>query len=104
MSRVLLDVQKITKVFGSSFLSSKNRVVALNSVDLRIPEKPATIIAVAGESGSGKTTLAKLILGFMKPTAGQILYASQVELYSSFICNLASLTASPIVFPSIKDS
>src|SRR5574339_13606 len=33
-----------------------------------------TFTAVAGESGSGKTTLANLILGFLTPTQGEILY------------------------------
>jgi peptide/nickel transport system ATP-binding protein len=32
---------------------------------------------VAGESGSGKTTLAMLLLGFIPPTSGQILYHGQ---------------------------
>jgi len=77
MTRALLDVRSISKVFGGGFLASPNRVVALDGVDLRIPENPATIVAVAGESGSGKTTLAKLILGFSKPTTGQILYKDQ---------------------------
>ena len=31
-------------------------------------------MTVAGESGSGKTTLAMLLLGFITPTSGQILY------------------------------
>jgi peptide/nickel transport system ATP-binding protein len=31
-------------------------------------------MTVAGESGSGKTTLAMLLLGFVTPTSGQILY------------------------------
>ncbi|MGC8780104.1 MAG: ABC transporter ATP-binding protein [Anaerolineae bacterium] len=39
-------------------------------------DKP-TILTVAGESGSGKTTLAMLLLGFIKPTSGQILYKGQ---------------------------
>jgi peptide/nickel transport system ATP-binding protein len=30
--------------------------------------------AIAGESGSGKTTLARLILGFIAPSKGQVLY------------------------------
>jgi len=77
MSQALLDVKKVTKAFGNGLLKSQDRVVALDSVDLSIPHEPATIVAVAGESGSGKTTLAKLVLGFTKPTAGQILFAGQ---------------------------
>lgn len=34
-------------------------------------------MTVAGESGSGKTTLAMLLLGFITPTSGQILYKGQ---------------------------
>lgn len=34
-------------------------------------------MTVAGESGSGKTTLAMLLLGFVAPTSGQILYKGQ---------------------------
>ena len=30
--------------------------------------------AVAGESGSGKTTLARMMLGFIDPSHGQVLY------------------------------
>ena len=32
---------------------------------------------MAGESGSGKTTLAMLLLGFIQPTTGQILYSGK---------------------------
>jgi peptide/nickel transport system ATP-binding protein len=77
MTQALLDVRGVTKVFGGGFLQSANRVVALDSVHLTIPKKPATIVAVAGESGSGKTTLGKLVLGSLKPTHGQILYEGQ---------------------------
>jgi peptide/nickel transport system ATP-binding protein len=34
-------------------------------------------LAVAGESGSGKSTLAMLVLGFIQPTRGEILYRGQ---------------------------
>jgi peptide/nickel transport system ATP-binding protein len=33
--------------------------------------------AIAGESGSGKTTLALLMMGFLKPTSGQVFYRGQ---------------------------
>ena len=70
----LLEVRKVTKVFGGGFLHFAPTTVALRDFSLSIQERPARIITVAGESGSGKTTLANLILGFLTPTSGQILY------------------------------
>ncbi len=49
-------------------------VVALQDFNLTIPDKPARIVAVAGESGSGKSTLAGIVLGFIQPTSGQIVF------------------------------
>jgi len=43
---------------------------AINNLTLSIPEK--TISAVIGKNGSGKTTLLLLMLGYLKPTYGQI--------------------------------
>ncbi len=48
-----------------------NSPYALKDVDLYIEENKTT--AIVGTSGSGKTTLLKLILGFYKPVAGEIL-------------------------------
>jgi len=46
----------------------------LNDISLKLETEQPTILTVAGESGSGKTTLAMLLLGFITPTSGQILY------------------------------
>lgn len=73
MAESLLEVRKLTKVFGSGLLS-RRQTVALDNFSLTIPQSPATIVAIAGESGSGKSTLANLILGFLSPTSGQVLY------------------------------
>ncbi len=35
---------------------------------------PGETLAIVGESGSGKSTLGKLILGFLKPLSGEILF------------------------------
>ncbi len=43
----------------------------LDGINLEIP--PGKVTAIVGTSGSGKTTLVKLLLGFYKPTEGEIL-------------------------------
>lgn len=72
----LLEFRNVTKVYTSGLLT-KSSTTALQDVSLKITEEDSTIIAVAGESGSGKTTLAMLLLGFIAPTSGQILYRGQ---------------------------
>jgi oligopeptide/dipeptide ABC transporter ATP-binding protein len=74
MSPPLLEVHDATKIYQGGFLRRGQQLVALQNFNLVIPEKPATITAIAGESGSGKTTLANLILGSISLTSGQILY------------------------------
>ena len=70
----LLQIKDATLEFGGGFLSSQPPLVALDSFSLDLHESPAQITTIAGESGSGKTTLANLVLGFITPTQGQILY------------------------------
>jgi peptide/nickel transport system ATP-binding protein len=77
MSQPLLEIRNATKIYRGGFLRPGQQLVALQNFNLTIPEKPATITAIAGESGSGKTTLANLILGFIGLTSGQILYRGQ---------------------------
>jgi peptide/nickel transport system ATP-binding protein len=74
MAQALLSIRDLTKVFGGGFLHRGPVTVALQDFNMTVEEKPATITTIAGESGSGKTTLANLVLGFMQPTSGQILY------------------------------
>ena len=61
------------KIYSRGLLSHVS-TTALNDVSLRLEDAQPTIMTVAGESGSGKTTLAMLLLGFITPTSGQILY------------------------------
>ncbi len=55
-----------------SFRYSPQSPLVLDQVNIRI--KPAQFVALVGPSGSGKSTLVRLLLGFEKPTDGQILY------------------------------
>src|SRR6266496_5682168 len=69
----LLELKNITKTYSRGLLSRVS-TTALNNVSLKLESEQPTIMTVAGESGSGKTTLAMLLLGFVTPTSGQILY------------------------------
>lgn len=73
MQSSLLEVRNLTKVFGGG-LFSKERTVALDDFSIAVPNDKPLITTIAGESGSGKTTLANLILGFLTPTSGEIVY------------------------------
>ncbi|MBV9171400.1 MAG: ABC transporter ATP-binding protein [Chloroflexi bacterium] len=69
----LLEARHVTKVFGEGLLT-RQRTVALRDFSLRLPTEPPSITSIVGESGSGKTTLARLLLGLVAPTSGEILY------------------------------
>jgi peptide/nickel transport system ATP-binding protein len=74
MGNALLEIRNATKVYGGGRFQSGQKLVALQDLNLVVPEEPATITAIAGESGSGKTTLVNAILGFTTLSSGQILY------------------------------
>jgi len=71
----LLELRKVTKVFGGGGLIKKRSItVALEDMSLALEADYPNIITVAGESGSGKTTMGMLLLGFYTPTTGEVLY------------------------------
>ena len=63
----------VTKTFGGGLLD-RDSTIALEDFSLAIDADRPSITAIVGESGSGKTTLARLLLGLVAPTAGQVLY------------------------------
>lgn len=69
----LLELRNVSKVYTRG-LTHAHPTVALREMSLTLKDDEPTILTVAGESGSGKTTLAMLLLGFIDPTMGEILY------------------------------
>lgn len=69
----LLELRNVSKTFSRGLINAKS-TVALQNISLTLKEDEPTIMTVAGESGSGKTTLAMLLLGFIPPSTGQIIY------------------------------
>ena len=58
----------LTKVFGLG----RRKNVAVDHVNFEF--KKGEIVSIVGESGSGKTTLAKMLLGLINPTEGEIYF------------------------------
>jgi peptide/nickel transport system ATP-binding protein len=69
----LLEARRVTKIFGGGMFD-RAQTVALSNFSLTIADSPPSITSIVGESGSGKTTLARLLLGLVEPTSGEIMY------------------------------
>src|SRR5437764_15378248 len=70
---VLLEARHVSKAFGGQRFGKPGKL-ALEDFSLRVDTEPPSITAIVGESGSGKTTLARLLLGMIAPTTGEVLY------------------------------
>jgi peptide/nickel transport system ATP-binding protein len=66
--RPCLSGKGLTKVFGFG----RTKTVAVDHVDFEFYE--GELVSIVGESGSGKTTLAKMLLGLIKPTEGEVYF------------------------------
>lgn len=75
--KVCLSGTGLTKVFGLG----RQKTVAVDQVDFKYYE--GEIISIVGESGSGKTTLAKMLLGLINPTEGEIYFQGKKRDISS---------------------
>ena len=66
--KVCLSGSGLTKVFGFG----RQKTVAVDHVDFNFYE--GELVSIVGESGSGKTTLAKMLLGLISITEGDIYF------------------------------
>ena len=65
-----------TFMIGKGILSPKKPLRAVDDVSLKINR--GQVFAVVGESGCGKTTLARMLLGLLEPTDGEIYLDGQL--------------------------
>src|ERR1700747_2805930 len=61
VTKPLVEKRNLTKNYG--------RTLALSDVTLSI--RPGEVFGLLGPNGSGKTTLLRLLLGYLRPTAGE---------------------------------
>jgi branched-chain amino acid transport system ATP-binding protein len=64
---VMLEVSNLTRRFGG--------LTAVNQLNFSV--KPGELIGLIGPNGAGKTTLFNLLMGLIKPTAGEIMLQGQ---------------------------
>ena len=69
----MLKITNICKSFRIGGMLFGKQIMAVDDISVDLPKDKPWITSVVGESGSGKTTLARMILGLLEPTAGQIL-------------------------------
>ena len=74
---MLLEVKNLSKKYTSGMI--RNRTVEAAS-DVSFSIREGEIFGLIGESGCGKSTLTKMMLGLLKPTAGEIVYNEKISL------------------------
>ncbi|HMV50729.1 MAG TPA: ATP-binding cassette domain-containing protein [Blastocatellia bacterium] len=62
MQKIAIETRGLTRRFGTQ--------LAVNSVDLRVPE--AGVYGFLGPNGAGKTTTIRMLLGLIRPNAGEV--------------------------------
>jgi peptide/nickel transport system ATP-binding protein len=69
----LIELRDIRRAFaiGGGLLRKARVLQAVNGVSLTVNR--GEVVAIVGESGCGKTTLARMVLGLLPPSAGDIL-------------------------------
>lgn len=69
----LLEFRGVSKTYGGGFLNGSGNT-ALSPLSFKLYGDKPMIISIVGQSGSGKSTMGGLMLGFTKPTTGQVLF------------------------------
>jgi ABC-type oligopeptide transport system ATPase subunit len=77
MSRMLLNVNHVSKTYTRGGLFSRKAFRAVSDVSFSLAGDKPEVFTIIGESGSGKTTLARMVLKMTAPTTGEIRFKGQ---------------------------
>ena len=75
--KICLSTSGLTKIFGFG----GHKTLAVDHVDMTLYE--GEVVSIVGESGSGKTTLAKMLLGLINQTEGDVYFQEKKRDISS---------------------
>jgi len=68
----MIHLNNISKTFKADILGQA--FVALNNISFSIPE--GSMVGFLGANGAGKTTSLKIIMDFIRPTSGEVVFSS----------------------------
>jgi peptide/nickel transport system ATP-binding protein len=68
----LLEARNASRTFqvSAGMFKASRRLSAVDGVNLAV--RPGEVVGLVGESGCGKTTLARMLMGLLPPTSGEI--------------------------------
>ncbi|HEV2147318.1 MAG TPA: ABC transporter ATP-binding protein [Longimicrobiaceae bacterium] len=67
----MIRLEDVVKEYSAPpWRAASGRVRALDGVSLEVP--PGTALGIIGPNGAGKSTLIRLLLGFLRPTSGEV--------------------------------
>jgi peptide/nickel transport system ATP-binding protein len=74
MTPPLIEMRNVERRFrlGGNLFGSGRDLRAVNGVSLAV--RKGEVLGIVGESGCGKSTLARMLLGLLTPSAGEILF------------------------------
>lgn len=95
----MINFKNVTKIFKSDLLSQP--FVALDSVDFSIPA--GSMVGFLGANGAGKTTSLKIIMDFIRPTSGEVLFDKKIlgETRMDVFKNIGFLPERPYFYPNL---
>lgn len=94
----MIHFKKVTKIFKSELFAQPFK--ALDEVEFQIPQ--GSMVGFLGANGAGKTTSLKIIMDFIRPTSGEIIFdptlgKNKLEVFR----NIGFLPERPYFYPNL---